>query len=103
MSINNDLPKIDHDFSSLTADSLQQAWQSEAKQQRWRKLSKIMATCFLLALASGLIALSWPSMRQKIDSLPNLLKSKLEYFKQSLKEWEASNEQMIIQGDILKK
>lgn len=35
--LNDKLPKIGNDFSDLTADSLQQAWRGETKQQRWRR------------------------------------------------------------------
>ena len=99
---NSDLPKLDQDFTSLSADSLQQAWNQEAKQRRRRQFYLAFIVLLLIIVIGGLLAISWPGIQQGTGSWPDKLKQKADQAMSSLKKWQSDNEKAVIEGDILK-
>jgi len=99
---NDNLPKIDHNFSDLTADSLQQAWREENKQQRRRKYYWTFVIFLLAVVIGGLAIISWSTLRQGSSNWSRWIKDKSDQTLQGLKQWQANNERSVIEGDLLK-
>ncbi len=100
--LNKQTPKIDNDFSNLTADSLQQAWRGETKQQRWRLAHRSSAVLLLIIIIGGLLVIIWPTMRQNSSTWSVWLKNKAGQALDGFKQWQVNSERSIIEGDILK-
>lgn len=102
MANNSYLPKLDQDFTSLSADSLQQAWNNEAKQRNRRQFYVASIVLLLIVVIGGLLAISWPSLRQGAGNLPERFYDKADQLMGGLKQWQSANEKAVIEGDILK-
>lgn len=100
--LNKQTPKIDNDFSNLTADSLQQAWRGETKQQRWRLAYRSSAVLLLIIMIGGLLMIIWPTMRQNSSTWLVWFKNKAGQALDGFKQWQVNSERSIIEGDILK-
>lgn len=100
--LNDKLPKIDNDFNDLTADSLQQAWRGETKQQRWRRAYRSLTIFLLIIMIGGLLMIIWPTMRQNSSTWSVWFKNKAGQALDGFKQWQVNSERSIIEGDILK-
>lgn len=100
--LNKQTPKIDNDFSNLTADSLQQAWRGETKQRLWRLAYRSSAVFLLIIMIGGLLVIIWPTTRQSLANWSTWFKNKSGQALDSFKEWQLNSEKSIIEGNILK-
>ena len=100
---NPSAPKIKHDCSQLTGDSLQQAWSNEAKQRRWRRAYWSLAIIIAIIVIVSLVVTSWPILKTNWTNKWSVwLKNKAEQTIDSIHKWQLQNEQTVIEGNIFK-
>jgi uncharacterized BrkB/YihY/UPF0761 family membrane protein len=99
---NVDLPKIDHNFSDLTADSLQQAWQGENKQRRWRRFYRLFVIFIIILMLGGLLLIGWSTVKQDSSGWALWLKNKQNQVIKDIKQWQNNNERAVIEGNLLR-